>query len=141
MGSGRSGRKWSQQRAQNVQRLRGGKKHGLLKDQKGGFPAGAYVKGKHNGRSRQERKIGGGDKGLIRKGVEFESQRHGKASQGRASKAEGWISGTPLISTPSCPAHPRPVPAHPDAGEVHGRYCQWHGVSEYQEIHTPGPGC
>ena len=98
MGSGRSGRKWSQQRAQNVQRLRGGKKHGLLKDQKGGFPAGAYVKGKHNGRSRQERKIGGGDKGLIWKGVEFESQRHGKASQGRASKAEGWISGTPLIS-------------------------------------------
>lgn len=34
-----------------------------------------------------------------------------------------------------------PVPAHSDAGEVHGRHCQWHGVPEYQEIHTPGPGC
>lgn len=33
---GRSGRKQSQQRAQHVQRLRGGNKHGLFKDQKGG---------------------------------------------------------------------------------------------------------
>lgn len=71
-----------------------------------GFPAGAYVKDKHNGRSRQERKVGGDNKGLIWKGVEFKSQRHGKASQGRASRVEGWISGTPLISTSSCLARP-----------------------------------
>ena len=45
-----------------------------------GFPAGVYVKGKRNGRSRQERKVGGGDKGLIWKGVQFKSQRPGKAS-------------------------------------------------------------
>ena len=44
-----------------------------------------------------------------------------------------------LCSTLSCPGPP--VPAHSDAGEVHGRHCQWHGVFEYQEIHTSGPGC
>ena len=78
-----------------------------------GFPAGAYVKDKHNGRSRQERKVGGVNKGLIWKGVEFKSQRHGKASQGRASRVEGWISGTPLISTSSCLARTPPASSCP----------------------------
>lgn len=43
----------------------------------------------------------------------------------------------------SRPYHPHSHPsvsAHSDAGEVHGRHCQWNGVPEYQEIHTPGPG-
>lgn len=42
----------------------------------------------------------------------------------------------------STPFYPGPqVSADSDAGEVHGRHCQWHGVFEYQEIHTSGPGC
>lgn len=63
----------------------------------------------------------------------------GRARCAQEREEEGWISGILLISTPSCPGPP--VPAHSDAGEVHGRHCQWHGVSEYQEVHTPGPGC
>lgn len=81
------------------------------------------------------------------KEVGFNSWSHGKPLQGRdrhtqegkeGGREEGWISGTLLTSTPSYIA---PVPAHSDAGEVHGRHRQWHGVSEYQEIHTPRPGC
>lgn len=73
--------------------------------------------------------------------------KHYRAELGRHRKGRRkgrgmalWDSAD-LCSLLSCP-HPLPqVPAHSDAGEVHGRHCQWHGVSEYQEIHTPGPGC
>lgn len=46
-----------------------------------------------------------------------------------------------MTLTTSSPGLGPPVPAHSDASEVHGRHCQWYGVPEYQEIHTPGPGC
>lgn len=58
--------------------------------------------------------------------------------QAHTGSGAGGISGTLLTSIPTCPGPS--VPAHSDAGEVYGRHCQWHGVSEYQEIHTPGSG-
>lgn len=76
--------------------------------------------------------------------VRFNSCSHGKPLQGRARhthrKERGKEGGMGLRNATdlSCPGPL--VPAHSDAGEVYGRHCQWHGVFEYQEIHTSGPG-
>lgn len=140
--SGDLGRKRSQHSAQHRQRLEGGNDHCLSEDQRGVW--GVSVKGKNIGD--QVRKEGWSK--FIRpcrpwRGVGLNCQGHGKPIRAelelhKGIEGGGITSGTLLTSPPTCLGSP--VPAHSDASEVHGGHRQWHGISEYQEIHTPGPG-